>query len=155
MFSAHHFQRFVIARLDVSNPAFSLLVNKAKTGLLTSSLAMTALMLMIFLSSCSHVRNNDGPPDYSVDVSRIPNAVPKPEPLARYGNNKSYVVFGKRYYTLQKGHNYNEIGTAYGMEKISAQTSSGERYDMLSMTAAHKAYLCLLMLKSPILPITR
>ena len=33
------------------------------------------VFLMILLSSCSHTRKNDGPPNYNVDVSNIPNAV--------------------------------------------------------------------------------
>jgi len=99
------------------------------------------MVFIIFLNSCSHTSSNlDGPPKYNVDVSKIPNAVPKPEPLAKYGNVKSYVVFGKRYYTLNSSRDYNEIGTAswYGRKFHARKTSSGEPYDMLSMTAAHK-----------------
>ncbi len=96
--------------------------------------------LITLLNSCSHTRRGDGPPRFDVDVSRIPNATPKPEPLAKYGNYKSYVVFGKRYYTLKNSHRYNEVGTAswYGTKFHDHKTSSGERYDMLGMTAAHK-----------------
>lgn len=91
------------------------------------------------LVSCA-TTHKDGPPGYNVDVSRIPNAVPKKEPLSKYGNMRSYEVFGKRYYPLKSSHNYDKVGTAswYGTKFHSRLTSSGERYDMLSMTAAHK-----------------
>jgi rare lipoprotein A len=94
----------------------------------------------VVLSSCSHTKKNDGPPNFYVDETRIPNAVPKPEPLAKYGNVKSYVVFGKRYYTMKSCENYNELGTAswYGSKFHTRKTSSGEPYNMLGMTAAHK-----------------
>jgi len=91
------------------------------------------------LASCTHLRK-DGPPSYNVDVSRIPDAVPKREPLAKYGNMSSYKVYGKRYYTLGTSRNYDKVGVAswYGTKFHAHKTSSGERYDMLSMTAAHK-----------------
>ncbi len=98
------------------------------------------ILVMILLSSCSHTSRKDGPPDFYVDETKIPNAVPKPEPLSKYGNYKSYVVFGKRYYTLRSSKNYEAVGIAswYGTKFNSRYTSSGERYDMLGMTAAHK-----------------
>jgi len=98
------------------------------------------ILTALFLTSCSHTSKNDGPPDYNVDVSNIPNAVPKPEPRAKYGNMSSYRVFGKRYYILRSSHNYDAVGTAswYGKKFHNHHTSSGERYDMLAMTAAHK-----------------
>lgn len=96
-------------------------------------------MMIGLLSSCSHTKG-DGPPNFYVDETRIPNAVPKPEPLAKYGNYKSYIVFGKRYYTLPSSNHYDEVGTAswYGMKFNARKTSSGERYNLLGMTAAHK-----------------
>lgn len=102
--------------------------------------AAFAFVLMLSLSACSFMRHKDGPPDYYVDVSKIPNAVPKVEPRAKYGNLASYTVFGKRYYTLKSSHGYEAIGTAswYGTQFHRARTSSGERYNMLGMTAAHK-----------------
>jgi rare lipoprotein A len=98
------------------------------------------LCFMIFLTSCSHVTKKDGPPNFYVDETKIPNAVPKPEPLAKYGNMKSYVVFGKRYYVMKNNSHYNEVGIAswYGTKFHARRTSSGERYNMLGMTAAHK-----------------
>ncbi|TAK72371.1 MAG: septal ring lytic transglycosylase RlpA family protein, partial [Gammaproteobacteria bacterium] len=96
--------------------------------------------LIILLNSCSHTHKRDGAPDFYVDETKIPNAVPKVEPLAKIGNQPSYRVFGKRYYTLKSSKNYDEVGTAswYGTAFHAQRTSSGERYNMLSMTAAHK-----------------
>lgn len=100
---------------------------------------MLPLCLMLFLSSCSHVRR-DGPPDFYVDETKVPNAVPKKEPLAKYGNMNSYRVNGKRYYVMKSSKNYDAVGVAswYGTLFHNQRASSGERYDMLGMTAAHK-----------------
>ena len=97
------------------------------------------LLFTLLLSSCSNV-SRDGPPNFYVDVSKIPNAVPKNEPKAKFGNMSSYSVRGKRYYTLPTSKNYSEIGIAswYGTKFHSRRTSSGERYNLLAMTAAHK-----------------
>ncbi|MGD2137027.1 MAG: septal ring lytic transglycosylase RlpA family protein [Gammaproteobacteria bacterium] len=82
---------------------------------------------------------DDAPPE-PVDVSSIPNAVPKREPLSRYGNPTSYVVNGKRYYTMPSSRGYRERGLAswYGTKFHGKRTSSGEPYDVYAMTAAHR-----------------
>lgn len=97
-------------------------------------------LLMILVSSCSHVRKGDGPPNFYVDESRVHNAVPKDEPLSRYGNHSSYRVKGKHYKVMKSSKNYEAVGIAswYGTMFHSRRTSSGERYNMLAMTAAHK-----------------
>lgn len=73
-------------------------------------------------------------------IARIPDAVPKVEPLARYGNPESYVVRGTRYYPKKDARGHVERGLAswYGRQFHGRKTSSGERYDMYTMTAAHK-----------------
>ena len=98
------------------------------------------LLMATTLISCTHTRRGDGPPKYAVDVSRIPNATPKPEPLAKYGNMKSYKVSGKRYYPMKSSKHFEQTGVAswYGTKFHERRTSSGEKYDMLGMTAAHK-----------------
>lgn len=52
----------------------------------------------------------------------------------------SYRVFGRHYQTLASSKNYNEKGVAswYGRQFHRRFTSSGERYNMFKMTAAHK-----------------
>lgn len=93
----------------------------------------------MILNGCSTV-TKDGPPRYDVDVSNIPDAKPKVEPLSKTGNLPTYRVFGKKYHTMPSAKNYHEIGTAswYGTKFHHHTTSSGEPYDMLAMTAAHK-----------------
>ena len=101
-------------------------------------------MSCLLLFSCGRldkvITPGDAAPDKQVDVSTIPNAVPKHEPKSRYGNPESYVVFGKRYYVLDSSKNYIEKGIAswYGTKFHGRRTSSGETYDMYAMTAAHK-----------------
>ena len=81
-----------------------------------------------------------GVPPPPPDLASIPDAVPRVEPRSRYGNPPSYVVFGQRYYVLASSEGHVERGTAswYGPGFHAARTSSGEPYDMYSMTAAHK-----------------
>jgi rare lipoprotein A len=66
--------------------------------------------------------------------------VPKAEPRSRYGNSASYVVRGRTYYTKEDSRGHVERGLAswYGPGFHGRKTSSGERYDMYAMTAAHK-----------------
>lgn len=99
------------------------------------------LLLMTLLTSCTHVSRKDGPPNFYVDESKIPNAVPKAEPRAKFGNMTSYRVFGKRYYVMKSSKRYDQVGTAswYGSKFHAQRTSSGEPYNMLAMTAAHKS----------------
>jgi rare lipoprotein A len=70
----------------------------------------------------------------------VPDAIPRLEPHARKGNPPFYVVFGKRYYVLSSSVGYWERGVAswYGPGFHKVLTSTGERYDMYGMTAAHK-----------------
>lgn len=80
----------------------------------------------------------DGPPGYTVDVSKIPDAIPVALPLSSTGNPPYYDVNGKRYYVLKSSKGYKAEGTAswYGTKFQGKKTSSGEPYDMFAMTAA-------------------
>lgn len=111
--------------IDLS-PAFRLLV-------------LTGCLLGL-LSGCSSTADKDSAPRNAPDVSGIPDAVPKVEPKSKYGNPESYVVFGKRYHTKSssKGHVERGLASWYGKKFHGRRTSSGERYDMYAMTAAHK-----------------
>ena len=82
----------------------------------------------------------DGAPSAPIDISAIPEPVPRAEPLAKYGNPASYVVYGKRYFTLASSAGYVERGVAswYGTKFHNRRTSSGEPYDLYAITAAHK-----------------
>jgi rare lipoprotein A len=82
---------------------------------------------------------DDGPGDYTpADLDRVPDAVPKIEPLAR-GPNKPYTALGKSFTPDVSGQPYRVQGRAswYGRKFHGKPTSNGERYDMYAMTAAH------------------
>ncbi len=102
--------------------------------------ALLNLALAVSLTACGISEERDGAPEESVDVSYIPDAVPKVEPRSRYGNPKSYVVNGRRYYVMNRSGGYFERGIAswYGTKFHGRRTSSGEPYDMYAMTAAHR-----------------
>lgn len=101
------------------------------------------LSLFLGLGACSSVsggfgQSHDSAPRGHFDASNIPDAVPKAEPLSRYGNADSYVVSGKRYYVLKSAKGYDKVGNAswYGTKFHGQYTSSREPYNMFSMTAA-------------------
>lgn len=105
-------------------------------------LILVALGLCV--AGCSTSRYSeryDSAPETEIDVSRIPNAVPRNEPRSKYGNPPSYVVNGRRYYVLDNSQDYTERGIAswYGKKFHGHRTSSGDTYDMYGMSAAHKS----------------
>ncbi len=121
-------------------------------GNIKAGIALSTSCILL-LSACSHSptpfsKIQDGPPTQKaieqVDVSTIPNAVPKTESLSKYGNPPNYVVFGKTYHVLTSAEGYDKKGIAswYGTKFQGRKTSSGEPYNMFAMTAA-----------SPVLPI--
>jgi len=61
-------------------------------------------------------------------------------PRSKQGNPPFYEVYGKRYTVMKTSGGYKERGVAswYGKKFHGRSTSSGERYDMYAMTAAHK-----------------
>jgi rare lipoprotein A len=75
-----------------------------------------------------------------VDVSQVPNAVPKDVTPSRYGNPASYTVLGKSYTLAPSCKSYHDRGIAswYGTQFNGGRTSDGETYDMYSMSAANK-----------------
>ena len=80
----------------------------------------------------------DGAPDYLMDVSKIPDAVP----TVHTGPFKAspYRVLGRDYTPMQDGRHYREEGEAswYGTKFHGQKTANGELYDLYGMTAAHK-----------------
>ncbi|MDH3559821.1 MAG: septal ring lytic transglycosylase RlpA family protein [Gammaproteobacteria bacterium] len=109
-----------------------------------ATLFLAALFSVLFGAGCSSrgpLETADYPPPDPQDISHIQDAVPRAEPLSRYGNPASYVVNGKRYYTKPSSRNHKERGIAswYGTKFHGRRTSSGEVYDIYKMTAAHKS----------------
>jgi rare lipoprotein A len=109
-----------------------------------------ALALAILAAGCSSTPErrsggyykDDGPGDAS-KLASVPDAVPRAEPLHRYAN-RPYEAMGRKYVPLTRVAVFKQRGSAswYGKRYHGSQTSSGEKYDMYKMTAAH-----------PILPI--
>jgi rare lipoprotein A len=106
-----------------------------------------ALILVAGCSSAPEKRpggyyKDDGPGD-NAKLASIPDAVPRAEPLHRYAN-RPYEAMGRKYVPLTRVGIYKQRGTAswYGKRFHGSPTSSGEKYDMYRMSAAH-----------PILPI--
>jgi rare lipoprotein A len=105
---------------------------------------LLSLLLALAITSCSQPSRkggyyqDDGPPDRAVDLSNVPDAVPRSEPLSATGN-KPYVVFGKSYAPLASARGFRQRGVAswYGKQFHGRRTSSGETYDMYAMSAAH------------------
>lgn len=105
--------------------------------------ALVAATVVLLLSCSTQTTGpsaqRDGPGDHR-HVKNVPDAVPKVEPRSRGGNMRSYVVFGKRYHTLDSSKGFVERGIAswYGSKFHGRKTSNGETYDMYAMSAAHK-----------------
>ena len=68
----------------------------------------------------------------------IADARPRSEPLNR-GANSPYIALGRKYVPYQSLTPYRQRGIAtwYGRKFHGKPTSSGERYDMYAMSAAH------------------
>ncbi|MBD1389768.1 septal ring lytic transglycosylase RlpA family protein [Neiella sp. HB171785] len=82
---------------------------------------------------------DDSAPVDPVDVSQVPDAVPKYEPKSR-GGNRHYTVRGKHYQVMDSAEGFSETGKAswYGNKFHGHKTSNGEIYNMYAMSAAHK-----------------
>jgi rare lipoprotein A len=84
--------------------------------------------------------DRDAAPVSPRDVSNVPEAVPRVEPRARYGNHSPYTVLGRTYTVMPSASGYVERGIAswYGTKFHGRLTSTREPYDIYQMTAAHK-----------------
>lgn len=110
-------------------------------------LSLPLLAVLVLLSGCASKESSrysikqDRGPDQALDLSKVPDAVPRPEPHSRWGNKSPYQVLGKRYYVLPTAEGYRERGIAswYGKKFHGHTTSNGEIYDMYQMSAAHKS----------------
>lgn len=113
-------------------------MNAYRFGVIKHAIVVTGILCLAACSSTTTIK--DGAPKFYVDETKIPNPVPRVEPLAKYGNMPYYNVFGKRYYTLNSYKGFEQVGIAswYGTKFHAQRTSSGEPYSMLTMSAAHK-----------------
>jgi rare lipoprotein A len=103
--------------------------------------------MAILLAACASVpRRAATPPPATAPglppspPPQVADAVPPAEPRSSHGNPPFYDVNGQRYQVLSSADNYLERGVAswYGPDFQGHSTSSGERYDMYLMTAAHR-----------------
>ena len=101
--------------------------------------ALVAALLL--LAACASTpRHGSGRTTLPPPPGTVPDAVPRAEPRSSHGNPPYYEVYGQRYQVRASADNYVERGVAswYGPDFQGHDTSSGERYDMYGMTAAHK-----------------
>jgi rare lipoprotein A len=101
---------------------------------------LTYIGIAALVAGCGGTPERDTYPLRDIDVSKIPDAVPKVEPVSAFGNPDYYDVFGQRYYPLKSSLGFAERGVAswYGPTFHGKRASSGETYDMYQMTAAHR-----------------
>ncbi|MGH1372594.1 MAG: septal ring lytic transglycosylase RlpA family protein [Cellvibrionaceae bacterium] len=104
------------------------------------SLSLALGLVMITACSSQVAVVKDSGPKQAVDVSHIPDAVPRHETRTRAGNKSRYTVLGKTYEVLPHSRDFVETGIAswYGNKFHGRKTANGEIYSMYGMTAAHK-----------------
>lgn len=106
------------------------------------------IIIIAFFVGCSSgpviMRDNEGnlvdaAPTHHKTI-QYAEVTPKNLPLSRYGNRATYAVDGKNYDVLLTAKGYKEQGIAswYGTKFHKKRTSSGDKYDMYQLTAAHK-----------------
>lgn len=85
------------------------------------------------------VGRDGAPAQPPVDLSQVPDAQPRVEPIRIGGPNKPYEVLGRSYTPLTGDEPVRESGLAswYGQRFHGVPTASGEPFDMYAMTAAH------------------
>jgi rare lipoprotein A len=73
------------------------------------------------------------------NLSSVPDAEPKLEPIRLGGPNKPYQALGQDYVPLTQDRPFSQRGLAswYGRKFHGRRTASGEVYNMYAMTAAH------------------
>jgi rare lipoprotein A len=102
--------------------------------------AALATVLLLFAACSTAPRHGSTRTTLPPPPGTVPDAVPRAEPRSSHGNPPFYEVYGQRYQVRASADNYLERGVAswYGPDFQGHDTSSGERYDMYGMTAAHK-----------------
>jgi rare lipoprotein A len=112
-----------------------------------SGLYLTVLTTALVLGGCGSAPSksdggyylDDGPgASPPADIDRIPDAVPRGEPINR-ATTRPYTVLGRSYrpYTRHQAYRVRGLASWYGKRYHGKKTSNGETYDMYSMTAAH------------------
>ncbi len=121
-------------------PAGSTRTAKSRAHRLKVALPVTGTWLVLALLAC-WMAGCAGAPVVPPPPSTPPAKVPEPAATApEPPSSKPYAVFGKWYRPLASADGYSETGIAswYGSKFHGRPTSSGERYDMHGISAAHK-----------------
>jgi rare lipoprotein A len=85
--------------------------------------------------------DRDGAPErVPEDLTKVPDAVPRVEPILPKGPNKPYSVEGQGYEPQVEDKPFKQRGVAswYGTKFHGKRTASGEVYSMYGMSAAHR-----------------
>jgi rare lipoprotein A len=103
---------------------------------------LAALAFGVVLAGCASGprRGGDGPgANPPANLSSLPDAEPRIEPIRPGGANKPYQALGRDYVPMTRDAAFSERGLAswYGRQFHGRRTASGEPYDMYAMTAAH------------------
>ena len=101
----------------------------------------SGIVLAVLLAACAGApRRPTAPVTPLPPQAVVPDAVPRSESRSSHGNPPFYDVNGRRYTILASADSYLERGVAswYGPDFQGHNTSSGERYDMYGMSAAHR-----------------
>ena len=110
--------------------------------------SLMAVIGLVVLGGCASSGTSKGGGDSAPSISqrtearlaRLPD--PKVTPISRTkrGNGPVYTVFGKQYRVMDSARGFSQEGVAswYGTKFHGRDTSSGEKFDMYTLTAAHK-----------------
>lgn len=111
-----------------------------REGLLEEGKMLKKITFLLFFLLTACTTTKDSVPKRNIDISGIPDAVPRKEPKSRYGNAPVYEVWGRQYYVLPGSRGYSEEGIAswYRDDPEHLVTANRENYDLYKMTAAHK-----------------
>lgn len=111
--------------------------------------AFLGLLLCLLLTACgsraplqsgARTAADGAPPQPPSDLTAVPDAVPRVEPIRKGGPNKPYEVLGQSYAPITEDVPFTQKGKAswYGTKFHGRRTASGETYSMYGMTAAHR-----------------
>jgi len=97
------------------------------------------IIISLIFTGCTVIKR-DNVKNYKENYTSK-KVTPKIEKYSKYGNPKTYKVFGVKYKTLQTHVGYSEKGIAswYGKKFHGKLTSTREVYNMYNITAAHKS----------------
>jgi rare lipoprotein A len=111
----------------------------ASSNMKTAFAVFVTVICLSQLTSCGTLHQKNGVYE-NIDITAIPDAVPKPEPLSAVGNKSVYKVKGHTYKALKDAKSYNKVGIAswYGPQFQGQLTSNNDSYNMYAMTAASR-----------------